>query len=125
MLALSLPMLIVSPGPARGYLSDQWDMRRTNYTATFLYFLLPQLIPGTYYLEMNPGVANSNNSRLASDLASADIVVLTTEWDNWSEPNSSSLYGSDRPNQVLASLFCERAHDGVYRVFTRCGEPAA
>lgn len=97
------------------------DMRRTNYTATYLYFLLPQLVPATYYLEMEPLSANGADSHLAADVASADVLVLTTEWDDWHEPNqSSSFYGSDLPNQVVARSFCLRAHDGVYRVYTRC-----
>ncbi len=96
------------------------DMRRTNYTAEYLYSLFPRLVPATYYLEMEPLTANRSDSRLASDVASADVLILTTEWDNWNEPNASTEYGSDRSNQVVADLFCIRAHDGVYRVYTRC-----
>jgi hypothetical protein len=96
------------------------DMRRTNYTASYLYFLLSKLVPSTYYLEMEPLTANRNDSRLAADVASADVLVLTTEWDAWSEPNSSSLLGSGAPNAVVERSFCLRASDGVYRVYTRC-----
>jgi hypothetical protein len=96
------------------------DLRRTNYTATYLYFLLPQLDSATYYLEMDPLIANRAGSRLAADVASADILVLTTEWDNWDEPNRSTAVGSDAPNQVVSNLFCLQATDGVYRVYTRC-----
>ena len=106
--------------PGQRLLVGPADMRRTNYTATYLYFLLPQLVPGTHYLELNPGVANASDSGLATDVAHADVLVLTTEWDTWNEPNSSSQYGSDLPNQIVASLFCQRAHDGVYRIYTRC-----
>ncbi len=98
------------------------DMRQTNYSATYVYFLLPQLVPATYYLEMEPLSANASTSHLASDVASADILVLTTEWINWSEPNQSSThYGPALPNQVVARSFCLQAHLGVFRVYTRCG----
>lgn len=96
------------------------DMRRTNYTATFLYFLLPRLVPSTYFLEMEPLTANRADSRLATDVASADVLVLTSEWDAWNEPNASMRPGSDAPNRAVARLFCLRATDGVYRVYTRC-----
>ena len=37
------------------------DLRTANYNDTFIYFLLPNLTPGSYYLEMDPGVANGKN----------------------------------------------------------------
>jgi hypothetical protein len=100
------------------------DMRRTNYTASYLYFLLPNLVPATYFLEMEPLIANRSDSRLAADVASADILVLTTEWDGWNEPNTSALFGSGAPNEVVERSFCLRASDGVYRVYSRCGSVA-
>ena len=44
------------------------NLRTANYNDTFIYYLLPHLIPGSYYLEMNPGVANGQSSQLADDL---------------------------------------------------------
>jgi hypothetical protein len=97
------------------------DMRRTNYTATYMYFLLPQLVPATYYEEMEPLTDNLPPSHLAADVAGADVLVLTTKWDAWSEPNqSTTVYGSDLPNQVVSRLFCLRARAGTFSVFTRC-----
>jgi hypothetical protein len=97
------------------------DMRRTNYTATYMYFLLPQLVPATYYQEMEPLSANGPGSHLAADVASADVLVLTTKWDDWSEPNqSSTYYGPAAPNQVVEKSFCLRAQQGTFSVFTRC-----
>ncbi|MGH7722652.1 MAG: hypothetical protein ACRENL_07450 [Candidatus Dormibacteria bacterium] len=101
------------------------DMRRTNSTATYLYFLLPQLSPATYYLEMEPMVGNGPGSQLAANVASADVLLLTSEWDHWSEANqSASFYGSDLPNAVVRTSFCLRLHDGVFWVYTRCGTAA-
>lgn len=39
------------------------DLRRTLANDTFLYFLLPDLEPATYFLIMNPGTANRPGSR--------------------------------------------------------------
>ncbi len=97
------------------------DMRRTNYTATYMYFLLPQLVPATYYQEMEPLTDNLPPSHLAADVAGADVLVLTTKWDRWNEPNqSTTVYGSDLPNQAVSRLFCLRARAGTFSVFTRC-----
>ena len=82
------------------------DLRRTWYSDAFIYWLLPELDPATYYIEMDPGLANAEGSSLAADVASADWVVLTGLWDGWTEPNSSVDYGSDAPNQVLRDEFC-------------------
>ena len=73
----------------------------------FIYWLFPELEPATYYIEMDPGLANAPGSSLASDVASADWVVLTGLWSGWLEPNASLDYGPDTPNQVIRDHFCE------------------
>ena len=65
------------------------NLRRTNYNDTYIYGLLPELEPGSYFLEKNPDSANRPRSRLASDVATADVVILTTAYDGWREPNDS------------------------------------
>jgi hypothetical protein len=81
------------------------DLRKTPYSEAFLYYLLPDLPPATYYIEMDPGVANADNSGLDRDVASADIVILSSIRDDWDEPNDSRKIGPDAPNQVLARDF--------------------
>jgi hypothetical protein len=81
------------------------DMRRTNLNDTYIYFLLPQLTPGTFYLEMEPGVANAPSSDLARQVSRNDWLILTSEWDGWSEPNASTVDGSENPNRVARSQF--------------------
>lgn len=81
------------------------DMRRTNYNDTFIYHLLPQLEPATYFLEMNPLSANRPNSRLAADVATANWLVLTHQWDTWDEPNDSMKLGSDAPMEAVRNNF--------------------
>jgi hypothetical protein len=51
------------------------DLRRTNYNDTFVYHMMPQLRPATYFL------------------------------DNWNEKNDSIKFGSDRPMQVVEQQF--------------------
>lgn len=88
--------LIVGPG----------DLAVTPYSESYLYFMLPQLEPGTHFIEMDPGVANAEDSGLADEVRAADVIILSTMYDNWYEPNTSMDPGSDEPNQVLDELFC-------------------
>jgi hypothetical protein len=75
----------------------------------------------TYYVELDPGVANEEGSGLAEDVASADVVVLTSVWDDWDEPNDARLVGSDEPNQVLRDRFCSvGTYGGLYELLRRC-----
>ena len=85
-------------------------------------WLFPELEPATYFIEMDPGLANADGSRLADDLDSADFVVLTAFWAGWREPNASMDFGSPVPNEVLAERFCQyRAYqDGLVRLYYRC-----
>ncbi len=108
--------------PGERLLVGPSDLRRTWYSDAFFYYLFPELTPATYFIEMDPGLANAPGSRLASEVASSDWVILTRFWDGWREPNSSMNFGSDVPNQVLARDFCEvRSYqDDLVRLFHRC-----
>lgn len=109
--AISAPGDRLFVGPA--------DLRRTNYSDTYLYHLLPKLTPATYFLEMNPESANRPGSRLAADVATADWLVLNKAWDPWNEPNRSILYGSNAPNAVVQRDFVPRGEFGTFTVFQR------
>ena len=111
--------LIVGPG----------DLRKTPYSEAFLYYLLPDLEPGTRYIEMDPGVANAPDSGLADELRQADVVILSTIRDDWNEPNDSLLFGPNEPNEVLETEFCLRGSYGIdpfdpdrglYELYLRC-----
>jgi hypothetical protein len=115
--------LIVGPG----------DLAVTPYSESYLYFMLPQLVPGTHYIEMDPGVANADDSGLADELRAADVVILSTMYDNWVEPNSSMEPGSDEPNQVLDQLYCMHDRYGdnsaaagpgrpIFELYVRCDQ---
>jgi hypothetical protein len=98
------------------------DLRKTPYSDAFIYYLLPDLEPSTYYIEMDPGMANRKGSGLADDVASADVAVLSAVWNPWDEPNDSRVVGSDAPNRVLREHFCQVGsyEDGLYRLLRRC-----
>ncbi len=81
------------------------DLRRTNYNDTFIYHLMPQLQPASYFLEMNPLSANRPHSRLAADVASADWLILSHHWDHWNEPNESMKFGPAAPMEMVQSQF--------------------
>jgi hypothetical protein len=95
------------------------DLRRTNLADTVIYHLLPQLRPATYYLEMAPGTTNGPGSHLAADIASADVLVLTSRYDDWNEPNASQLFGPDEPNTIVRERFDLRAQHGTYSIYVR------
>ncbi len=115
--------LIVGPG----------DLSVTPYSESYLYFLLPQLEPGTHYIEMDPGVANAEDSGLADELREADVVILSTMYDNWFEPNTSMEPGSTEPNEVLDELYCMHDSYGdnsgtvgpgrpIFELYIRCDQ---
>jgi hypothetical protein len=82
------------------------DLSRTIYSDVVFYYLFPELVPATYYIEMDPGLADREGSRLAADVESADWLILTNFWTGWFEPNASIRFGSDAPNRVVADHFC-------------------
>jgi 4-amino-4-deoxy-L-arabinose transferase-like glycosyltransferase len=97
------------------------DLRKTPYSDAYLYYMLPDLVPATYYIEMDPGVANANGSRLPTDLESSDVVILSAIWDDWSEPNDSRNFGSDASTKVLARDFCHvGTYLDLYQLYRKC-----
>jgi len=98
------------------------DLRQTAYSDAFFYHLFPELEPATYFIEMDPGLANEEGSRLAADVASADWLILTRYWSGWIEPNDSVVFGSDEPNRVVEERFClEGSYQAdVVRLYRAC-----
>jgi hypothetical protein len=104
------------------------DLRKTPYSDAYLYYLLPEYPPGTYYIEMDPGVANRKGSRMPSDLAHSKVAILSDVWTNWREPNDSHKFGSSESTKVLRRDFClvkkfgERPddHKPLYTLYVKC-----
>ena len=102
------------------------DLRFTPYSDAFFYYLFPEMVPATRYIEMDPGMANAADSGLAQDVASADWLILSNVWTNWAEPNGSLKPGSDAPNQVVQRDFCrvgqygDRDGQPWFNLYERC-----
>jgi hypothetical protein len=103
------------------------DLRKTPYSEAYLYYLLPELEPATQYIEMDPGIANAEDSGMANELRHADIVILSSIRDDWDEPNDSRRFGPDEPNDVIEDEFClEKSYGkglfgrGLYELYRRC-----
>ena len=114
--------------PGERLLVGPVDLRQTVYNDTVFYYLFPELEPATRYMEMDPGMANAPDSGLAEDVASADWLILTRFWSGWIEPNESSVFGPDEPNQVVENQFClvgSYEHDlaRLYRLCPGGGAP--
>ncbi len=92
--------------PGQRLLVGPADLSRTIYSDVMFYWLFPELKPATYYIEMDPGLADKEGSSLASDVRSADWLILTNFWTGWHENNASDHYGSKAPNNVVAADFC-------------------
>lgn len=98
------------------------DLSRTIYSDVSVYYFFPELVPATYYIEMDPGLADTAGSGLAEDIETADFVVLTNLWTGWKEPNASSEFLSQEGNQAVADNFClkERYQENMVMLFERC-----
>ncbi len=98
------------------------DLRRTWYSDVNFYYQFPELDPGTFFIEMDPGLANAPDSPLADELRQTDWVILTRFWDGWYEPNSAMEYGSNEPNEVIEEEFClvGSYEGGLVELYRRC-----
>ena len=97
------------------------DLRKTPFSDAFFYYLLPQLTPATYYIEMDPGVANATDSGLANEVRHSDLLILSSSWNYWSEPNKSRDIGPNAPNDVVRSQFCLVGTYGPhYKLYRHC-----
>jgi hypothetical protein len=103
------------------------DLRRTNYSEAYLYYLMPELEPATRFLEMDPGLANAEDSGMADELRRADVVVLSSIYANWDEPNDSRKFGPNEPNEVIDEEFCLIGSygdgyrgRGLFELYRRC-----
>ena len=45
--------------PGERLLVGPSDLRRTWYSDAFFYYMFPELTPATYFIEMDPGLANA------------------------------------------------------------------
>ena len=100
------------------------DLSRTVYSDVSIYFLFDELDPATYFIEMDPGLADAEGSGLAADIEQADFVVLTNFWSGWLEPNTSVKRQSQEHNQAIADNFClvGQYESNLLMLFERCAD---
>ena len=117
-----LPVLDELSDPGDRLIVGTADLSRTVYSDVSIYFLFPELEPGTYYVEMDPGLADTAGSGLAEDVEQADFLVLTNFWSGWLEPNTSTRRQSQEANQAVRDGFClvDRYEDNLLLLFERC-----
>ncbi len=97
------------------------DLRRTPYIDSYLYHLLPKYRPGTRFIEMEPGITNRSGTPLTDELRRADIVIVSSRWSGWDEPNDSMKPGDPRPAAVFRRDFCRAGEYGNgLSLYTRC-----
>lgn len=108
--------------PGESLLVGPVDLRQTAYSDAFFYHLFPDLDPATYFIEMDPGLANAPGSRLTSEVETADWLLLTRFWSGWIEPNASIVFGPDDPNVAVEEGFCLRGsyERDLIRLYQRC-----
>lgn len=99
------------------------DLSRTHYADLHLYFLFPDLTPASYYLELNPNSANRPGTRLTDDLARADWLLLSREWNQRDDMNSAGPGGDSRPNAIVRRNFLRVAHYGLWNLYHRREPP--
>ena len=110
-----------TPGRARGLFIGPEDLRRTFYSDTFLYFLLPRFTPGSFYLEMDPGVADAPGSGLAGQIAGDDVLILDSAYNSASVAEPYIAYGSNAPNLVVEHDFRRVGEWGPLSLYVRRG----
>jgi hypothetical protein len=117
-----IPELEARSEPGDKLIVGTADLSRTVYSDVSIYFLFPELDPGTYFVEMDPGLADAENSGLAEDIEQSDFLVLTNFWSGWLEPNTSVQRQSQEHNQAVSDNFCLVAQyeSNLLLLFERC-----
>lgn len=114
-----LAQLEADAEPGETVFTGPKDLRRTEYADTFVYFMLPELEPTSFYTELNPGTADAPDSGLADELRAADWLLLTDRYRDLDEASADVPPGSNEPNQVVASEFDVVARSGSYELRRR------
>jgi hypothetical protein len=95
------------------------DLSRTNYRDAFFYYLFPELVPGTRYIEMDPVLADGEDSALPGELMKNDWLVLSSAWNDWTEPNESANGRSQAANKVVAADYCPVRTTPTFSLYQR------
>ncbi len=93
------------------------NLARTSFSDGSFYTLLPRFAQKTRYYDFHPRISLVYGHRLASDVASADVVVLCDVGFN--EDNLSKRRGSERANRVVATQFDLVTTSGHCRLYRK------
>ncbi|NNN20819.1 MAG: hypothetical protein HKL80_02290 [Acidimicrobiales bacterium] len=99
------------------------NLQLSPYNDSYLYYMLPQLYPGTKYLIFYPDISLNDGKKFASELAKANILILSSKYWNWVEPNSSVTPGSLEPGKVVSSKYCQVAQFHYFEVLVNKSDP--
>lgn len=92
------------------------DLRTAGTNGVFFYFLLPQLRPASYFMDVDQHTINRPSNGFARELPRADFLVL----EAGPPPNSTTDLGPPTANEIVAKRFCLRSESGMYRLYQRC-----
>lgn len=97
------------------------DMSQPTVTWAMLYHLLPQSSVRAYYLEIPPGLDDVQAARLAADVRSARVLLLT----EFTEADRRILFPHVRPISPIANVavregFCLVGETAYGELLTRC-----
>jgi hypothetical protein len=92
------------------------DLSTAGASDVFLYFMLPQLKPASYFMAVDPHTINRARNGFARELPRADFLILTTRYTHLPVKDA----GPQTANQILAARFCVQAASGTYRLYQRC-----
>ena len=99
------------------------DLSRTIYSDVSVYFLFPELVPATYFIEMDPGLADAEGSGLAEDIETADFLRADQHLDRMERAErvvGPSVAGGQpgRRRQLLPDR--SQYEDNLVLLFERC-----
>ena len=111
------------PEPGDRLLVGPSDLRRTWYSDAFFYWLFPELEPATYFIEMDPGLANADGSRprRRRRLRRLGRPHRRSGTAGWS-PTRRWTSARTPPTRSSPTTSASTAHyeDGLVRLYYRC-----
>lgn len=102
--------------PGQSLFIGPQDLRTAGTNDVFLYFLLPQLKPASYFTDVDVHTINRPSNGFVHELSHADFLILEAT----PPPTPTTELGPPTANQIVAADFCVRAENGGLRLYQRC-----
>lgn len=114
--------LAAQAAPGDTLITGPGDIGTMKQNDMAVYYLFPELKPGTYFVEVNPGVTNEPGSGFAEDLKDTDWLLLSRFSDGWDEPNRSRDVPDPSLQRIVDEEFCRiELNQDVVELYQRCG----